>query len=82
MIKDVYYDHAGYGSRSRTLKEARQKDESITMDGVKEFFSRNVEAKRKPVGQNSFVAPHSACGYQMDLFLTNDLEDQKKLRLV
>ena len=74
---DVYYDLAGYGGRQRTLKEAREKDKSITIDDVNEFFKKNVEAKRKPVGQNSFVAPHSAYEYQMELFFRNDLEDQK-----
>ena len=68
ITTDVYYDRAGFGSRQRTLKEAREKDKSITIDDVNEF-------------QNSFVAPHSAYEYQMDLFFKNDLEDQK-LRLV
>ena len=56
IINDVYYDRAGYGSRQRTLKEAREKDKSITIDDVNEFFKKNVEAKRKPVGQNSFCS--------------------------
>ena len=77
IISNVYYDRAGYGSRQRTLKEAREKDKSITIDDVNEFFKKNVEAKRKTAGQNSFVAPHSAYEYQMDLFFINDLEDQK-----
>ena len=33
--------------------------------------------KKKPVGQNSFIAPHSAYEYQMDLFFINDLKEQK-----
>ena len=70
-------DRAGFGSRSRTLKEAREKDKSIAIDDVNEFFKKNVEAQRKPAGQSSFVAPHSAYEYQMDLFFINDLEDQK-----
>ena len=41
------------------------------------FSRRTFGAKRKLVGQNSFVAPHSAHEYQMDLFFINDLEDQK-----
>ena len=68
IISNVYYDRAGYGSRQRTLKEAREKDKSITIDDVNEFFKKNVEAQ-KPAGQNSFVAPHSAYEYQTDLFL-------------
>ena len=74
IINDVYYDRAGFGSRQRTLKEARKKDKSITIDEVNEFFKKNVEAK-KPAG--SFIAPHSAYEYQMNLFFKNDLEDQK-----
>ena len=46
IINDVYYDRAGFGSRQRTLKEARKKDKSITIDEVNEFFKKNVEAKK------------------------------------
>ena len=67
-INDVYLDKAGFGSKSRTLAEAREKDKTITMDNINELFRKNVEQKRKPVGQNSFIAPRSAYEYQMDLF--------------
>ena len=77
IINDVYFDRAGFGSRSRTLEEAREKDKTITMSDINEFFRKNVDQKRKPVGSNSFVAPHSAYEYQMDLFFINDLKDQK-----
>ena len=43
MISNVYYDRAGFGSRQRTLKEARGKDKSITIDDINEFFKKNVE---------------------------------------
>ena len=76
-INDVYFDRAGFGSKSRTLEEAREKDKTITMSDINEFFRKNVDQKRKPVGSNSFVAPHSAYEYQMDLFFINDLKDQK-----
>ena len=77
IINDVYFDEAGFGSKSRTLAEAQQKDKTITMGDINEFFRKNVEQKRKPVGQNSFIAPHSACEFQMDLFFINDLDEQK-----
>ena len=77
IIRDVYFDRAGFGSRARTLKEAREKDKTITAEDINELFKNNVEQKRKPVGQNSFVAPHSAYEYQMDLFFINDMEEQK-----
>ena len=77
IVNDVYFDRAGYGSKQRTLSEAREKDKSITMADINEFFRTNVEQKRKPVGRNSFIAPHSAYEYQMDLFFINDLDEQK-----
>ena len=77
IISKVYYDRSGFGSRSRTLEEAREKDKTITMSDINEFFRKNVDQKREPVGSNSFVAPHSAYEYQMDLFFINDLKDQK-----
>ena len=77
IISKVYYDRSGFGSKNRTLEEAREKDKTITMSDINEFFRKNVDQKRKPVGSNSFVAPHSAYEYQMDLFFINDLKDQK-----
>ena len=68
IINDVYFDRGGFGSKSRTLAEAREKDKTITMGDMTEFFRKNVEQKGKPVGQNSFIAPRSAYEYQMDLF--------------
>ena len=43
IINDIYFDRSGYGSKATTLKDARQKDKSITMDDVNEFFRKNVE---------------------------------------
>ena len=65
IVHEVYHDKAGFGSKQRTLDEARKKDKSITMDDINESFKKNVEQKRRPVGTNSFVAPHSAYEYQL-----------------
>ena len=83
IINDVYYDRAGFGSLKKTLDEARKKDSSIRMDDVKQFFSKNVEERRRPRGQNSFVAPHSFFEFQLDLFFIskNDLENFQKFRI-
>ena len=51
IINDVYFDRAGFGSKSRTLEEAREKDKTITMSDINEFFRKNVDQKRKPVVQ-------------------------------
>ena len=40
-------DRAGYGSKSRTLAEAREKDKTIKMGDINEFFRKNVEQKTK-----------------------------------
>ena len=79
IINDIYFDRSGFGSRATTLKEAREKDKRITKEDVEEFFRKNVEEKRKPRGENSFVAPHAHFEYQVDLFFIskNDLENQK-----
>ena len=82
IINDIYFDRSGYGSKATTLKDARQKDKSITMDDVNEFFRKNVEIKRKPRGTNSFVAPHNNHTYQIDLFFISkdDIETTQKVR--
>ena len=79
IINDVYFDRSGFGSKATTLKDARAKDKTITMADVEEFFKKNVEEKRKPRGENSFVAPHAYFEFQLDLFFisSNDLENQK-----
>ena len=79
IINDIYFDRSGFGSRATTLKDAREKDKSITKEDVEEFFRKHVEEKRKPRGENSFVAPHAHFEYQLDLFFIskNDLENQK-----
>ena len=43
IIRDVYFDRAWFGSRARTLKEAREKDKTITAEDINEFFKNNVE---------------------------------------
>ena len=68
VVNDIYFDRSGIGSRAATLQDAKKKDASITKEDVEEFFRKNVEEKRKPRGENSFVAPHAHFEYQVDLF--------------
>ena len=79
IISDIYFDRSGFGSRATTLQDARAKDASITKEDVEELFKKNVEEKRKPRGENSFIAPHAHWEYQVDLFFisSKDLENQK-----
>ena len=79
IINDIYFDRSGFASRAQTLKDSREKDATITKEDVEQFCKRNIEEKRKPRGENSFVAPHAHFEYQLDLFFIskNDLENQK-----
>ena len=79
IISSIYHDRSGFGSKATTLKDSREKDKTITMKDVEEFFKTNVEEKRKMRSDNSFIAPHANWEYQVDLFFIskNDLENQK-----
>ena len=79
IISSIYYDRSGFGSRATTLQDAKTTNASITKEDIEEFFKNNVEKKRKPRGENSFVAPHAHFEYQVDLFSINknDLIRQK-----
>ena len=82
IISDIYFDRSGYGSKATTLKDAREKDKTITMKDVEQFFRKNVEVKAKPRGYNSFVAPKNSHTYQIDLFLMGyyDFDEEQKFR--
>ena len=83
IISDIYNAPAGFGSKQTTLADARKKDKSITKSDVDEFFRKNVEVKKLPRGQNSFVAPHHAYQYQLDLFFIGkeDFPNKQKTRI-
>ena len=46
-------------------------------------LEKNVEVKKLPRGQNSFVAPHAGYEYQVDLFFIGkkDMKDKQKTRI-
>ena len=68
IINDVYYDRAGFGSQRTTYLDAENKDPSITMQDVKDWFSENIERKTQLSGYNSFVAPEANYEYQLVFF--------------
>ena len=45
IIGNIYSYKAGFGSKNTTLKDAREKDKSITMKDVEDFFEKSVEIK-------------------------------------
>ena len=77
IINKVYYDPAGHGSITSTFKEAFQKDKTITLDTVRQWFKSNLETTKQVKGTNSFVAPYPYYEYQLDLMFFSDLENQK-----
>ena len=77
IISSIYFDRSGFGSKKQTLKDAREKDKSITMADIDNFFRQNVEQKKQIRGRNTFVAPEPFYEFQMDLFFINDLKNQK-----
>jgi hypothetical protein len=77
IIKKVYFEPSGFGSRKTTLADSKKIDNSITNDDVKQFLKKNTEQKTQVKGYNSFIAPYPNYEYQVDLFFINDLPDQK-----
>jgi hypothetical protein len=47
IIGNIYFDKAGFGSKNTTLKDAREKNKSITMKDLEDFFKHNVAIKNK-----------------------------------
>ncbi len=76
IIKEAYYSDQGYGSQAVTLKDAKQKDPTITKDDVKQWFDENVDRLKHMKGRNSYVAPAANYEFQVDLF-SYDFQQQK-----
>ena len=51
IINDIYYDCSGFGSRATTLKDAREKDKSITKEDVEEFFRKMLKKSANRVAK-------------------------------
>ena len=77
IIDKIYFDRGGFSSKKVTLQDAREKDKSIKMSDINEFFNKNVEQKKQQKGYNSFVAPYAYFEYQIDLMFFADLKNQK-----
>jgi hypothetical protein len=79
IISNIYYDlETGYGSVNSTLKQARIKDPTITLDDVNKWMSKQPNKQRKPYrGQgNSYVAPFARFEYQIDIMDMVSLQTQ------
>ena len=67
IINNIYHDKSGYGSIQKTYEEAREKDNSITLKNVRDWFAQNVERKKQLKGYNSFIHDGAHEEYQVDL---------------
>ncbi len=69
IISNVYYDvEDGYGSINNTFKRAKEIDNDIELDEVKQWMSKQANKQIKNYkGYNSFVAPFARAEYQMDI---------------
>ena len=48
IISDIYFDRSGFGSKATTLKDAREKDKTITMKDVDFFlFERMLRLRER-----------------------------------
>ena len=75
IIKKVYNDPSGFGSKNETLRDARKIDKEININDINKYFSENIATKKRLKGFNSFVADESYEEYQLDLLFFYDLKD-------
>ena len=66
IIKEVY--NREFGSASETLKDAREKDPTITLKDVQAWREKYIPRKAPLRGFNSYVAPGPKHQFQVDLF--------------
>ena len=77
-IQKAYYDgDEGFGSKAKTLKDAKKYNSKVTMDDVTNWFDKGQKQLR---GYNSFVAKQPYQEYEMDLFFFEDLSKQTEVR--
>lgn len=69
IISNVYYDlEKGFGSLQDTLKQAKEKDPTITRVDVSNFMRKQPNRQiRNYRGSNSYTAPYARFQYQIDI---------------
>ena len=75
-ISDAYYDLAGFSNIKEHYEDVKWKDNSITIDDVKNGRNKNLEVKKQLKGFNSFVVDKPFEEFQMDLAFF-DMKDEK-----
>ena len=68
-ISKAYYDEEdGFGSMTKTFKDAKKYNDEVTLEDVRSWFSKNLGRKIQLKGYNRFVAREAYQEYEMDLF--------------
>ena len=67
IIHDIYYDPAGFSGINKTYSDAKQKNNDITLNDVKEWFNKNINKKTQLKGYNSFINNKAYDEYEVDL---------------
>ena len=69
VISNAYYDiNTGFGSISDTLRRAKEKDQSITLQEVRNFMSRQQNRQiRNYRSINWYTAPFARYQFQIDI---------------
>ena len=67
IIKEVY--NREFGSAKETLKDAKEKDPTITLKDVQAWREKFIPRKAPLRGFNSYVAPGPKHQFQVDLFM-------------
>jgi hypothetical protein len=77
VIKSVYNDRSGFGSMMSTYRTAKEKNNSITIQNVKDWFFENVEKTGKSGINNKFINNRAYQEYQIDLIFWGKNEDDE-----
>ena len=66
VITEAY--ESNFGSAYETYKDAAKKDNSIRLQGLKNYLSKrdDIQVKSKPRGSNSFVSPGARFEFEVD----------------
>ena len=68
LIKEIYYDPAGYGTVQETYKEVKKLDSTITINNVRDWYERNIDRKKQLRGFNSYISKGPLDEFEVDLF--------------
>ena len=69
IIEQVYTDPGGYGSINETYKDAKEKDSTITLNNIRQWFAKNIVRQNNLRRYNTFVAKSPHQEIAVDLFL-------------